>query len=249
MIGRLLILGGGSDIAAEFVTACVDDGLSLVVLAGRPGGTRDEAATTLAERHPGLAIATADFDGATSATHQQDLRTIDETHGPFDAVMVAFGQLGDPFTIDIDPAVAADLANVNFGGAVSSTLAALDILRGEPNARLIVFSSVAAVRPRIGNIVYGSAKAGLDAFAREIATPAKAVGVRVIVVRPGFVHTRMTAGLDPAPFATTPEDVAQDIFDGIKKGRSIIHSPSTLGPVGLVLKNLPATVWRRISSS
>jgi len=130
---------------------------------------------------------------------------------------------------------------------VSSCLASLNILRGEPQARLIVFSSIAAVRPRIGNIVYGSAKSGLDAFARELAAPAKQVGVEVVVVRPGFVHSRMTEGLESAPFATTPDEVAADIVAGLAKGRSIIHSPGVLAPIGLVLKNLPGTVWRQVS--
>ncbi len=247
MITRLLILGGGSDIAAAFVARLASEGLTHVVLAGRSGGTRDDAASGLRGDFASLTIDTVDFDGADSASHESTLQTIDETHGPFDTVLVAFGQLGAEFTIDADPAEMADLAAVNFGGAVSSCLAALAILRGEPNARLIVFSSIAAVRPRIGNIVYGSAKAGLDAFARELAAPAKQVGVEVVVVRPGFVHTRMTTGLEPAPFATTAQAVADDMFDGLTKGRAIIHSPSVLAPVGLVLKNLPAVVWRRVS--
>lgn len=247
MIKRLLILGGGSDIAVAFVNRLATESLSHVVLAGRSGGSRDQAATSLAETHPELSVSTADFDGADSPGHSTLLRTINETHGPFDAVLVAFGQLGESFTIDADPAAMAELANVNFGGAVSSCLSSLNILRGEPDARLIVFSSIAAVRPRIGNIVYGSAKSGLDAFARELAAPAKKVGVQVVVVRPGFVHSRMTEGLDAAPFATTPDEVAADMFDGLTKGRAIIHSPGVLAPVGLVLKNLPGFVWRQIS--
>jgi decaprenylphospho-beta-D-erythro-pentofuranosid-2-ulose 2-reductase len=250
MIKRLLILGGGSDIAAAFAAKLAGLGgapLTHVVLAGRNGGSRDQAASTLSAAFPSLSIATADFDGADSASHEQTIESIDETNGPFDAVLVAFGQLGAPFTIDADPAEMAELANVNFGGAVSSCLAALNILRGEPNAHLIVFSSIAAVRPRIGNIVYGSAKSGLDAFARELAAPAKKVGVKVVVVRPGFVHSRMTEGLEAAPFATTPEEVAVDMIKGLNKGRSIIHSPAVLAPVGLVLKNLPAAIWRQLS--
>ena len=225
----------------------IDGQLESVVLAGRAGGTRDEAAASLTGDLTAVSIDTADFDGADCGGHAATLASIDEAHGPFDTVIVAFGVLGDAFTIDADPADMGELAHVNFSGAVSSTLASLNILRGEPGATLIVFSSIAAVRPRIGNIVYGSAKSGLDAFARELAGPAKNVGVKVIVVRPGFVHTRMTEGLDEAPFATTPEAVADDMIAGIAKGRSIIHSPSVLGPVGLVLKNLPGTIWRQIS--
>lgn len=247
MIKKLLVLGGGSDIAAAFVERIADAGLEQVVLAGRPGGSRDDAVAALTEACPNVTITAADFDGAVTGTHQSTLQVIDESAGPFDAVVISFGQLGEPFTIDIDPVEAAALAHVNYSGVVSATLASLRILRGEPDARLIVFSSIAAVRPRIGNIIYGSAKAGLDAFVRELAAPAEKVGVSVVLVRPGFVHSRMTEGLDAAPFATTPAEVANDMVEGLAKGRAVIHSPAVLAPVGLVLKNLPGAVWRRIS--
>lgn len=247
MIRRLLILGGGSDIGAAFVDRLAGEGLERVVLAGRAGGSLDTTAEALSTTHGALDVRVADFDGDDTKAHTATLRTISDDHGPFDTIVVAFGRLGPEFTIDLDPADMADLASVNFSGAVSATLASLDVLRGEPGARLVVISSIAAVRPRIGNIVYGSAKAGLDAFARELAAPAKKVGVDVVVLRPGFVHTRMTEGLEPAPFATTPDAVAEDLFQGLAKGRAIIHSPNVLGPVGLVLKNLPSMLWRQIS--
>jgi decaprenylphospho-beta-D-erythro-pentofuranosid-2-ulose 2-reductase len=241
-------LGGGSDIAVAFVQRCLRAGLERVVLAGRAGGSLTDAEAALSVAHPGVQLDRAAFDGSATESHGPALRAIDEQYGPFDTVLVAFGALGDPFTLDLEPDAAAQLAHLNYVGAVSSTLASLDILRGEPNARLIVMSSIAAVRPRVGNLVYGSAKAGLDAFARELRAPARKLGVDVIVVRPGFVHTRMTEGLEPAPLSTTAEEVADDMFDGLGKGRAIIHSPSVLGPIGVVLRNLPAPLWRRISS-
>lgn len=244
---RLLVLGGGSDIATAFVQRCASNGLSEVVLAGRPGGSLDQAARTLREHAPQVELATAVFDGAASRTHQDVIQAIDEKHGPFDTVLVAFGQLGDPFTIDIDPAQAAALAEVNFAGSISATLAGLNILRGEPNATLVVISSIAAVRPRVGNLIYGASKAGLDAFVTELTAPANEVGVRVVLVRPGFVHTRMTEGLEPAPFATTAAEVASDMFDGLVGSRSVIHSPAVLAGIGPVLKNLPGPLWRRVA--
>ena len=247
MMRRLLILGGGSEIAAAFAAKLATEGLERVVLAGRPDGSRDLVASTLRADHPALQVIAADFDASASEQHGQVLSQINDAQGPFDTVVVAFGQLGEEFTIDADPADMAALANVNYSGAVSSCLASLAILRGEPDARLIVFSSIAAVRPRVGNIVYGSAKAGVDAFARELTAPAKKVGVQVVVVRPGFVHSRMTEGLEAAPFATTPNEVADDMIAGLAKGRSVIHCPPVLAPVGLVLKNLPSAIWRQIS--
>ena len=75
-------------------------------------------------------------------------------------------------------------------------------MRARGRGTIVVLSSVAAVRPRKANFVYGSAKAGLDAFARGLADSLHGTGVRVLLVRPGFVLGRMTAGMPAAPLAS-----------------------------------------------
>lgn len=247
-IHKLVILGGGSDIAASFVSAIAPRGLSTLVLAGREHGSLEPSAAHLKLTHPDVKVETWRFDAIESDSHQGVLYEIDATHGPIDTFMVAFGELGAPFSLDGDPGAAARLGQVNFCGAVSASLAAINVLRGRRSARLVVITSIAAVRPRVGNLVYGASKAGLDAFCRELIAPARRLGVKVCLVRPGFVHTRMTEGLQTAPLATTPDQVGRDIVEGLDKGRKIIHSPSALGPVGLVLRNLPQPIWRVVSN-
>lgn len=249
-IERLLILGGGSEIGVAFVDRCAQAGsLQRVVLAGRPGGSVDGAVAELTARHPGLAVVTAGFDATAWDQHSARLESIDSNLGPFDTVVVAFGQLGEPFTLDHDPAAAGDLAAMNFAGGVAATLAALAILRGEPNARLMVISSIAAVRTRITNAIYGSAKTGLDTFVRELAAPAAKVGVRVVCVRPGFVHTRMTEGLSAAPLATGPAEVAADMHKAaLDHKATLVHSPAALNVLGRVLRALPGPIWRKVSA-
>ncbi len=244
---NMLVLGGGSDIAVALCTSLAPLGLRTLTLAGRSGGSTATAASTLSAT-TGLTVHTVEFDAADVAQQSATIAKANSEYGPFDTIVVAFGQLGEPFTIDADPVVAVDLANLNYSSAVAASLISIAQLRGEPGARLIIISSIAAVRPRAGNLIYGSAKAGLDAFGVEIAAPARKVGVDVCIVRPGFVHTRMTEGLEEAPFATTAEAVAGDIIEGIKKRRAVVHSPSILGTVGLALKNLPGPVWRRVSA-
>ncbi len=87
--------------------------------------------------------------------------------------------------------------------------AAAGRLRSQGQGRIVVLSSVAGVRVRRANFLYGASKAGLDAFTRGLAEATRGSGVRVQVVRPGFVRTKMTVGLRPAPFAASPEDVAR----------------------------------------
>jgi decaprenylphospho-beta-D-erythro-pentofuranosid-2-ulose 2-reductase len=109
-----------------------------------------------------------------------------------------------------------------------------------------VLSSVAAERPRASNAVYGAAKAGLDSLAQGIADATRQSGVRVLVVRPGFVTTRMTAGLEVAPMATTAEAVAEATVAALGTGAHTVWVPSRLRLVFSVLRHLPRAIFRRL---
>jgi decaprenylphospho-beta-D-erythro-pentofuranosid-2-ulose 2-reductase len=105
---------------------------------------------------------------------------------------------------------------------------------------------VAAERPRAGNAIYGAAKAGLDALAQGLADAAAGTGVRVLVVRPGFVVDRMTAGLEPAPFATRPDAVAEATARALERGDHTVWVPGSLRLVFSALRHLPRPVYRRL---
>ena len=108
--------------------------------------------------------------------------------------IVAFGQLVDQAELDDDPAAAAAMVDVNYTGAVSVCLAVAAQFRRQGHGRLVVLSSVAGERVRKANFVYGSSKAGLDGFAQGLGDALAGTGASVLVVRPGFVHSRMTQG-------------------------------------------------------
>ncbi len=119
-------------------------------------------------------------------------------------------------------------------------------MRTAGRGTLVVFSSVAGVRVRRANYVYGSAKAGLDGFANGLADALHGTGVRVLIVRPGFVIGRMTQGMTPAPLSSTPERVAAATTRALAKGKRAVWVPGALRPVFFVLRLLPAFVWRRM---
>src|SRR5581483_11781556 len=144
-------------------------------------------------------------------THEEVIARAFERAGGFDVVVLAVGVLGGQAGLDTDRGVAQDVMRVNFLGSGSLLLAALASLRRQGRGTIVVLSSVAAERARKSNAIYGAAKAGLDALAQGMADSLAGTGVRVLVVRPGFVRTRMTAGLKPAPFATSAEAVAKAV--------------------------------------
>lgn len=110
----------------------------------------------------------------------------------------------------------------------------------------MVFSSVAGIRVRRANYVYGSAKAGLDGFASGLADALHGTGVRLLIARPGFVIGRMTEGMTPAPLSVTPERVAAATARALVNGKRVVWIPWALRPMFVALRLLPRFVWRRM---
>jgi short-subunit dehydrogenase len=119
-------------------------------------------------------------------------------------------------------------------------------MRRQGHGALVVFSSVAGIRVRRANYVYGSAKAGLDGFAGGLADALAGSGVRLLLVRPGFVIGRMTAGMHPAPLSSTPEQVAAATVAALRRGRGEVWVPPLLRPMFAVMRVLPRALWRRL---
>jgi len=247
-VQSVLVLGGTSDIALATVRVLIADRCRTVVLAVRDPDASTTITTIAALRQAGATtIEAVSFDATEPATHQAVIDDCFDRFGDIDLVLSAFGVLGDQTTFDRDVEVAARAATVNYVGAVSSGLAVAEGLRRQGHGTLVVISSVAGVRARRDNYVYGSSKAGVDAFTQGLGDALIGTGARTVVVRPGFVHTKMTEGMAAAPFSTTPEKVAEAIVEGLAKGREVIWAPPILRYVFGVLGHLPRPLWRIVS--
>ncbi|MFV2039973.1 MAG: SDR family NAD(P)-dependent oxidoreductase [Acidimicrobiales bacterium] len=239
-VQSVLVLGGNSDIANAVIDQLVGSRLKRVYFA-----VRDPESITA--RLDALADTVADaralvYDADDVAAHDSVL----EQCGEVDVILLAFGALGEPYDLEADTETVARLAHTNYVGGVAAAHASARHLVHQGHGTLVVFSSVAGVRVRAANAVYGSAKAGLDGFALGLADAVQGTGAHVMVVRPGFVHTKMTADLDTAPFATTPDKVAADVIAGLKRNQRVVWSPAVLRAVFGGLRTLPTPVWRRL---
>ena len=241
----VLVLGGSSEIALETVKALPRNRLRRVLLAGRPNAARHAAVESLIAL--GIAgVEAVDFDAKDMSAHGAIIDGVFEA-GDIDLVILAFGVLGDQDAAEADPSLAVEVATTNYTGAVSVGLHVARRLRKQGHGALVVLSSVAADRARRANYVYGSTKAGLDAFAQGLGDALHGSGASVLVVRPGFVRTRMTAGKPEAPMTTNPQDVAEIIVKALRKGKETVYAPGPLMYVMGVMKNLPRPVFRKIS--
>lgn len=246
-VQTVLVLGGTSEIALATVRRLARDRCRRVVLAVRD----PQAAAPVAEalRADGLdEVHLIAFDARDPQGHAAVIDEAVALLGDLDLVLSAFGVLGDQAAFDADPATAAEAVSVNLAGAVSSGLAAANRLREQGHGTLVVISSVAGERVRAENLVYGATKAGLDGFAQGLGDALQGTGARVMVVRPGFVHTRMTEGRDPAPFSTTADAVADEIAKGLAKGAEVVWAPPILRYVFSAMRHLPRPLWRKVSA-
>ncbi len=239
-----LLLGGTSEIGLAIVGAMAARGLSTVVLAGRRPAALEAAAAPL--RSAGLHVAVHAFDADRVDQHEALIDDVVARHGDVDVTIVAFGVLGDQMQGENDPHAAVAVAHTNFIGGVSVLTVLGRRLREQGHGKLIVLSSVAGEHVRRSNYIYGASKAGLDGFALALGEALMGTGASVLVVRPGFVRTRMTTGLATPPLSTAPAEVADAVILGLRRNAAIIWVPASMRVVMSILRHLPRFVVRRI---
>ncbi|MFF4704093.1 decaprenylphospho-beta-D-erythro-pentofuranosid-2-ulose 2-reductase [Streptomyces sp. NPDC001288] len=239
----LLVLGGTSEIALATARRLIARRTRTVWLAGRPSPALGAATEQL--RALGAEVRTVPFDALDPESHEEALGKV-FAEGDIDMVLLAFGVLGDQATDEREPVQAVRVAQTNYTGAVSAGLVCARELQTQGHGSLVVLSSVAGERARRSNFIYGSSKAGLDAFAQGLGDALHDTGVHVMVVRPGFVRSRMTAGLAEAPLATTPEAVATAIETGLRRRSELVWVPGALRVVMAALRHAPRPLFRRL---
>ncbi len=192
------------------------------------------------------AVHTVEFDANAMDSHAELLKEVARQHGPLGIVVLAFGILGNQARAEDDAQHALDVITTDFLAQVSVLTHASKLLRAQGSGDLVVFSSVAGVRVRRTNYVYGSAKAGLDGFASGLSDSLHGSGVHLLLARPGFVIGSMTEGMTPAPMSSTPDKVAEGVVKALRTRRATVAVPSILRPVFFAMHLLPQWLWRRM---
>lgn len=238
----IVLFGGTSEIGRAMVHSLLAPATRTVVLACR----RPSEADTGEFAGEGRIVVAVEFDAARPGAHLTLVESLAATYGDLDVAIVAFAQLGEQAALDADPAAAADLINVNFAGAASISLAVAGQMRRQGHGHIAILSSVAGDRTRPANYVYGASKAGLDAFGQGLADALAPAGVKVTVIRPGFVHSKMTKGRKASAFASVPSQVGEQAVAAMKAGKHTAYTPPILRIVFTILRHVPRFVWRRL---
>jgi decaprenylphospho-beta-D-erythro-pentofuranosid-2-ulose 2-reductase len=235
-VQSVLVLGGTSEIGLATARALVERRARTVVLAAREPQRIDPAPLLAAGAERVEAVA---FDAVDTGSHAAFLDDVFSRFGDIDLALVAFGVLGE----EDDP---VSVLEVNTVGAASVMSLVARRMVDQGHGTIVLLSSVAGERVRKSNFMYGSSKAGADGFAQGLGDSLAGTGVDVMVVRPGFVKTKMTEGLDPVPFSTTADAVAGEIVRGLARGSDVVWAPPLLRVVMSVLRHVPRPLFRRL---
>ena len=237
------IFGGRSEIGLAVATRLAAG--ATVVLAARPGPMGE--AVTACQKAGATRVEVVDFDADDIAAQAGLVATIEAQVGAIDVAVLAFGVLGNQSVAEHDPEAAAALLHTDFIAQAALLTVLAERMRARGKGTLVAFSSVAGQRVRRANYVYGSAKAGLDGFASGLADALHGSGVHLIIARPGFVIGRMTAGMEPAPFSSTPDQVADAVVRRIRAGRGVeCWIPWQLRVLFAIARFVPRSLWRRM---
>lgn len=237
------VFGGRSEIGLEIAVRLAPG--NTVVLAARPG-SMDEAVEVC--REAGAArVDVVEFDADDTTAHADLVAGIEDRCGPVDVAVLAFGVLGDQDVAETDAGEVVRILHTDFVAQASLLTVLADRMRRRGSGTLVAFSSVAGVRVRRANYVYGSAKAGLDGFASGLADALHGTGVRFLIARPGFVIGRMTTGMKPAVFSRTAAQVADTVVRSIRQGHEIeLWIPWQLRAMFAAAPFIPRALWRRM---
>jgi decaprenylphospho-beta-D-erythro-pentofuranosid-2-ulose 2-reductase len=241
----ILLLGGTSEIGLAICERYLRTAPARVILAAMPDDPGRDDAVAQMKAAGATDVELIDFEALDTETHP---KVIDEAFAKsdVDVAIVAFGLLGDAEELWQNQRKAVRIAEVNYTAAVSVGVLLGDKMRAQGFGQIIAMSTVAGERVRRSNFVYGSTKAGLDGFYLGLGEALRPYGVRVLVIRPGQVRTRMSAHIKEAPLTVDKEDVAELAVRSAAKGRDLVWAPPAFRYVMIVLRHIPRPIFRKL---
>ncbi|MEM6110198.1 decaprenylphospho-beta-D-erythro-pentofuranosid-2-ulose 2-reductase [Mycobacterium sp. 050272] len=241
----ILLLGGTSEIGLAICARYLKNAHARILLAAMPGDPGRDDAVAQMEAAGARSVELIDFEATDPESHP---KMIDAAFagGDVDVAIVAFGILGDAEELWQNQHKAVLAAEINYTAAVSVGVLLGEKMRTQGFGQIIAMSSAAGERVRRSNFVYGSTKAGLDGFYLGLGEALREFGVRVLVIRPGQVRTRMSAHVKEAPLTVDKEYVANLAVTASAKGKELVWAPAAFKYVMMVLRHIPRPIFRKL---
>ena len=239
----ILIIGAKSDIAKATAREYAKHGYDLY-LAARSVSELEEFANDVTVRTQ-RAVKILELDILDYKSHQSFYDQLEEK--PL-GVISAIGYLGEQEKAQSDFEEAQQIMDANYMGVVSLFNIIADDFEKRKSGFMVGISSVAGDRGRKSNYIYGSAKAALTTYLSGLRNRLYDAQVHVLTVKPGFVATKMTEGMDlPEKLTAQPEEVAEDIYNAQQKNKNVLYTKWIWKWMMLIIKMIPEWMFKRMS--
>ena len=239
-----IILGATSAMARALARRLAEQGAELIV-AGRDIDDLKALAVDLSARGAPRATAMA-YDAREAASFDAILAAADQAEGLVNAA-VFVGSMPSQAEVDADPGLIASVAVDNFTGPAQALARLAPLIEARQGGTIVGVGSVAGDRGRIGNYVYGAAKAGFATYLSGLRNRLTRAGGHVVTVKPGFVDTAMTWGVEGMFLVASPDKVARDILKAVDKKRGVIYTPGFWWLIMTIIKLVPERIFKKLS--
>ena len=237
----VLVLGGTSDIGLAIARRFAQAGHPVQLAARRPHELEAEK-SDIALRH-GVGVTLHRLDALATDSHEAFVAGLPELP---EVAVCTVGLLGDQNESERDVVAAVSVIRTNFEGPATILGVIANHFERRGSGTIVGISSVAGDRGRASNYIYGSAKAGFTAFLSGLRNRLAQKGVHVVTVKPGFVATRMTAGMDlPKSLTAEPEELAQAVYDATIRKRNVIYVRRIWWILMSVICAVPERIYKR----
>lgn len=239
----MLVVGGSSEIGAALARAWLRTGTRYFAVTERSEGRAAELVADL--ESGGATVDAVVLDALRPESIAAGLEAAWKD-GDVDVVVIAIGLLGVQRDVEADPSLSWDVLTVNATSTIQLALDAARRMEAQQHGTIVLLSSVAGQRGRRDNYVYGASKAAVDTFGEGLQQRFAGTEIDVMLVRPGYVVSKMSSGVDPAPFAVTVEQSCERIIRAIAQRKEVVWVPPVLASLFFLFRLLPRKAWGSI---
>ena len=239
-----IILGATSSMARALARALAARGATLI-LAGRDLNDMKATAADCTARGASEAHVIR-FDARKPATFTAILELAEAQSGVLNAA-VFVGSMPPQSEISAQPQLIQGVVTDSFTGPAEFLELLAPILEARGSGTVVGVGSVAGDRGRIGNYAYGAAKAGFHTYMSGLRNRLTRAGGHAVTVKPGFIDTAMTWGLEGMFLVASPDDVARDILQGVDRKRNVVYTPFFWRYIMRIIKSVPEPIFKKLS--
>ncbi|MHA3977704.1 SDR family oxidoreductase [Halovulum sp. GXIMD14794] len=235
---------GASSAMARALARAVSSRSATVVLCGRDTEDLERDAADLRLRGA-MQVEVLPYDMRDTTSADAITARAEQADGPFNVAVFA-GAMPPQEDVESDPSLLAQVIQDNFTATGTLLLRLAPLMEARGAGTVVGVGSVAGDRGRLGNYAYGAAKAGFATLLSGLRNRLGRSGVHVVTVKPGFVDTAMTWGLDGLFLVAKPEQVAEDILSAVRKRRNVIYTPWFWGGIMGIIRSVPEPIFKKL---